>query len=103
MLTYALQKEGDAIDVRNILHRDGSVVSAVSLSQLANPDKLYYDMGCKTAVGMPFKVLLSLLALLVQITSANVYYHMGCKTAVGMPFKVVLLGLLALLVQMYKY
>jgi (E)-4-hydroxy-3-methylbut-2-enyl-diphosphate synthase len=68
MLTYALQKEGDAIDVRNILHRDGSVVSAVSLSQLANPDKLYYDMGCKTAVGMPFKVvLLGLLALLVQM------------------------------------
>ncbi len=61
-------------------------------------------MGCKSAVSMPFKVvLLSLLALLVRITSTNVYYGMGCKTAVGMPFKVELLGLLALLVQMYKY
>jgi (E)-4-hydroxy-3-methylbut-2-enyl-diphosphate synthase len=50
-----LQKEEDAVDVRNVLHRDGSVVSAVSLDQLANADKLYYDLGCKTAVGMPFK------------------------------------------------
>jgi (E)-4-hydroxy-3-methylbut-2-enyl-diphosphate synthase len=50
-----LQKEGDKIDVRNVLHRDGSVISAVTLAQLANPDKLYMDLGCKTAVGMPFK------------------------------------------------
>jgi hypothetical protein len=48
---------------------------------------------------MPFKVLLSLLALLVRISSTSVYYGMGCKTAVGMPFKVVLLSLLALLVR----
>ena len=38
-----------------MLHRDGSVISAVTLAQLGNPDKLYYDLGCKTAVGMPFK------------------------------------------------
>ena len=50
-----LQKEGDDVDVRNMLHRDGSVLTPVSLAQLANPDKLYYDLGCKTAVGMPFK------------------------------------------------
>lgn len=50
-----LQKEGDDVDVRNILHRDGSVLSAVTLEQLANPDNLYYELGCKTAVGMPFK------------------------------------------------
>ena len=50
-----LQKEGDDIDVRNVLHRDGSVLSAVTLDQLAKPDQLYYDLGCKTAVGMPFK------------------------------------------------
>ena len=50
-----LQKEGDDVDVRNMLHRDGSVLTPVSLAQLAKPDKLYYDLGCKTAVGMPFK------------------------------------------------
>jgi len=27
----------------------------VSLEDLAKPDMLYYNMGCKTAVGMPFK------------------------------------------------
>eukprot|EP00277_Geminigera_cryophila_P023702 CAMPEP_0179464298 /NCGR_PEP_ID=MMETSP0799-20121207/46154_1 /TAXON_ID=46947 /ORGANISM="Geminigera cryophila, Strain CCMP2564" /LENGTH=739 /DNA_ID=CAMNT_0021268021 /DNA_START=24 /DNA_END=2243 /DNA_ORIENTATION=+ len=50
-----VQKEADPVDVRNVLHRDGSVISAVTLAQLGNPDKLYYDLGCKTAVGMPFK------------------------------------------------
>jgi (E)-4-hydroxy-3-methylbut-2-enyl-diphosphate synthase len=29
------QKADDAIDLRNILHRDGSVISAVTLAQLA--------------------------------------------------------------------
>ena len=27
----------------------------MTLEQLANPDNLYYELGCKTAVGMPFK------------------------------------------------
>jgi (E)-4-hydroxy-3-methylbut-2-enyl-diphosphate synthase len=49
------QREGDAIDVRAFLHRDGSVVSAVSVEDLSRPDRLYYNLGCKTAVGMPFK------------------------------------------------
>lgn len=51
------------------LHSDGSVISAVTLEQLNKPDQLYYDLGCKTAVGMPFKVrtttrLLAAIALL---------------------------------------
>ena len=50
-----LQQEADALDMRNILHRDGSVLSAVTLEQLAQPDALYAALGCKTAVGMPFK------------------------------------------------
>jgi len=50
-----VQKEDDKIDLRNVLHRDGSVIQAVSLEALSSPDQLYYDLGCKTAVGMPFK------------------------------------------------
>ena len=49
------QRAGDALDFRPLLHRDGSVLSAVSLSQLAAPEALYRDLGCKLAVGMPFK------------------------------------------------
>jgi len=49
------QREGDAVDFRGLLHRDGSVVSAVSLAELSNPDLLYRKLGCKMAVGMPFK------------------------------------------------
>eukprot|EP00850_Spirogloea_muscicola_P009080 SM000050S17005 [mRNA] locus=s50:351485:357286:- [translate_table: standard] len=50
-----LQKEGDAIDFRGVLHRDGSVLMAVTLDQLKSPEYLYRGLGCKTAVGMPFK------------------------------------------------
>ncbi|KAM3567887.1 hypothetical protein VYU27_009975, partial [Nannochloropsis oceanica] len=50
-----LQVEGETIDFRSVLHRDGSVISAVTLEDLAKPDTLYYNLGCKTAVGMPFK------------------------------------------------
>lgn len=50
-----VQKESDPIDLRSILHRDGSVISAVTLDDLKKPDLLYSTLGCKTAVGMPFK------------------------------------------------
>jgi (E)-4-hydroxy-3-methylbut-2-enyl-diphosphate synthase len=51
------QKEGDAIDVRGFLHRDGSVFSAVEPEMFSkeNAPYLYKDLGCKSAVGMPFK------------------------------------------------
>lgn len=50
------QKVGDGkYDYRPLLHRDGSVLSAVTLQDLANPDILYRALGCKMAVGMPFK------------------------------------------------
>merc|ERR1711967_202342 len=42
-------------DYSTILHRDGSVISGVSVEDLSKPDELYYNLGCKTAVGMPFK------------------------------------------------
>lgn len=37
------------------MRRDGSVFSAITLEDLANPDLMYRNLGCKMAVGMPFK------------------------------------------------
>jgi len=37
------------------MHRDGSVFSTVTLSDLKNPDTLYRNLGAKFVVGMPFK------------------------------------------------
>lgn len=42
-------------DYSTILHRDGSVISMVSSEAFSQPDQLYANLGCKTAVGMPFK------------------------------------------------
>jgi len=51
------QREDDAADVRGFLHRDGSVLSVVTPEMLTreNVQYLYQELGCKTAVGMPFK------------------------------------------------
>eukprot|EP01038_Epipyxis_sp_PR26KG_P007665 gene7665-10429_t len=49
------QQEGDEFDVRGLLHRDGSVISTVTLADLADPDTLYRSIGSKMVVGMPFK------------------------------------------------
>ena len=51
------QKAGDSIDVRGFLHRDGSVLSALSLQTLRDtrPEELYRQLGAKLVVGMPFK------------------------------------------------
>jgi len=50
-----LQEESDPIDIRNVLNRDGSVISAITLDDLKTPDVMYRNLGCKLAVGMPFK------------------------------------------------
>eukprot|EP00899_Mesostigma_viride_P003969 jgi/Mesvir1/13573/Mv25012-RA.1 len=50
-----VQKEGDALDYRGVLHRDGSVLMKVTPEMLKNPERMYRDMGCKLVVGMPFK------------------------------------------------
>lgn len=53
-----MQQENDPIDVRGFLNRDGSVVSAVPSIEMfdkVNAQYLYKELGCKTAVGMPFK------------------------------------------------
>jgi (E)-4-hydroxy-3-methylbut-2-enyl-diphosphate synthase len=49
------QRAGDAIDMRGVLHRDGSVLAVVAPAELAEPELLYRRLGCKLAVGMPFK------------------------------------------------
>ena len=51
------QEEGDVVDVRGFLNRDGSVLSYVTpeMFQAENVQYLYQSLGCKTAVGMPFK------------------------------------------------
>jgi (E)-4-hydroxy-3-methylbut-2-enyl-diphosphate synthase len=49
------QKADDPIDMRNILHRDGSVLSAVTPAALATEDPFYRELGTKLAVGMPLR------------------------------------------------
>jgi (E)-4-hydroxy-3-methylbut-2-enyl-diphosphate synthase len=52
-----VQKEGDLVDIRGFLNRDGSVISVVTPEMFSkeNAQYLYKELGCKTAVGMPFK------------------------------------------------
>jgi hypothetical protein len=40
-----VQIEGDLMDVRGMMHRDGSVFSCVSIEDLKNPDTLYRALG----------------------------------------------------------
>lgn len=49
------QIDGDEIDVRGFMNRDGSVFSVVSIEDLEKPDLLYRSLGAKTVVGLPFK------------------------------------------------
>jgi (E)-4-hydroxy-3-methylbut-2-enyl-diphosphate synthase len=49
------QMEGDEVDIRGYLHRDGSVVSVVTADSLADPEKLYKGLGARMVMGMPFK------------------------------------------------
>lgn len=51
------KKEEESVDASGFLNPDGSVISAVTLDMLTkeNIPYLYAGLGCKTAVGMPFK------------------------------------------------
>lgn len=49
------QREGDVLDYRSVLHRDGTVFSSVPVSALQQPEQLYRKLGAKLVVGMPFK------------------------------------------------
>eukprot|EP01023_Acetabularia_acetabulum_P016902 TRINITY_DN18390_c0_g1_i1.p1 TRINITY_DN18390_c0_g1~~TRINITY_DN18390_c0_g1_i1.p1 ORF type:complete len:439 (+),score=99.58 TRINITY_DN18390_c0_g1_i1:168-1319(+) len=49
------EKDGDH-DYRGLLNRDGTVISAISQADMKGAgDVLYSKLGCKLAVGMPFK------------------------------------------------
>eukprot|EP00566_Odontella_aurita_P008504 CAMPEP_0113530876 /NCGR_PEP_ID=MMETSP0015_2-20120614/3188_1 /TAXON_ID=2838 /ORGANISM="Odontella" /LENGTH=650 /DNA_ID=CAMNT_0000429657 /DNA_START=1485 /DNA_END=3437 /DNA_ORIENTATION=+ /assembly_acc=CAM_ASM_000160 len=50
-------KEEESVDVSGFLHKDGAVISCVTPEMLSedNVQYLYQQLGCKTAVGMPFK------------------------------------------------
>lgn len=62
------QQEGDDIDVRGFLNRDGSVIAAVTPEMLAknNVQYLYKELGCKLAVGMPFKDIATVDSILMK-------------------------------------
>ena len=60
------QREGDELDYRGLLNRDGSVLSAVTAEDLRNPDALYASLACKTVVGLPFKDISTSDALLLR-------------------------------------
>eukprot|EP00897_Mesotaenium_endlicherianum_P010912 jgi/Mesen1/984/ME000012S00531 len=60
------QKEGDVIDFRGVLHRDGSVLMSVTLDQLKNPEVMYKSLACKLAIGMPFKDLATVDTILLR-------------------------------------
>ena len=51
------KKEGEAVNVSEFLNPNGSVISAVTLDMLKpeNAPYLCKELGCKLAVGMPFK------------------------------------------------
>ncbi|KAL4857829.1 4-hydroxy-3-methylbut-2-en-1-yl diphosphate synthase (ferredoxin) [Chlorella vulgaris] len=53
--TLPEQREGDTVDYRPLLHRDGSVLAVVYPSDLEQPELMYRRLGAKLVVGMPFK------------------------------------------------
>ncbi|KAK3018798.1 hypothetical protein RJ639_005036 [Escallonia herrerae] len=61
-----VQKEGEEVDYRGVLHRDGSVLMSVSLDQLKTPELLYRSLAAKLAVGMPFKDLATVDSILLR-------------------------------------
>ncbi|CAL0334043.1 unnamed protein product [Lupinus luteus] len=61
-----VQKEGEEVDYRGILHRDGSVLMSVSLAQLKKPELLYKSLAAKLIVGMPFKDLATVDSILLR-------------------------------------
>ncbi|KAF8412604.1 hypothetical protein HHK36_000573 [Tetracentron sinense] len=60
-----MQKEGEEVDYRGVLHRDGSVLMSVYLDQLKMPELLYKSLAAKLVVGMPFKDLATVDSILL--------------------------------------
>lgn len=61
-----VQKEGEEVDYRGVLHRDGSVLMSVSLDQLKAPELLYKSLATKLVVGMPIKDLATVDSILLR-------------------------------------
>ncbi|XP_073066444.1 4-hydroxy-3-methylbut-2-en-1-yl diphosphate synthase (ferredoxin), chloroplastic-like [Primulina eburnea] len=61
-----VQKEGEEVDYRGVLHRDGSVLMSVNLDQLKAPEVLYRDLAAKLIVGMPYKDLATVDSILLR-------------------------------------
>nr|CAD1830935.1 unnamed protein product [Ananas comosus var. bracteatus] len=61
-----VQKEGEEVDYRGVLHRDGSVLMSVSLNKLETPELLYRSLAAKLVVGMPFKDLATVDSILLR-------------------------------------
>ncbi|KAL1208623.1 4-hydroxy-3-methylbut-2-en-1-yl diphosphate synthase (ferredoxin) [Cardamine amara subsp. amara] len=61
-----VQKEGEEVDYRGVLHRDGSVLMSISLDQLKAPELLYRSLATKLVVGMPFKDLATVDSILLR-------------------------------------
>ncbi|ONK63953.1 uncharacterized protein A4U43_C07F20610 [Asparagus officinalis] len=61
-----VQKEGEEVDYRGVLHRDGSVLMSVSLDNLKTPELLYKSLAAKLVVGMPFKDLATVDSILLR-------------------------------------
>ncbi|GLC39356.1 hypothetical protein PLESTB_000893800 [Pleodorina starrii] len=61
-----VQREGEDLDFRGALHRDGTVYSAVSAADLKQPEFTYKKLGAKLSVGMPFKDIATSDSILVR-------------------------------------
>jgi (E)-4-hydroxy-3-methylbut-2-enyl-diphosphate synthase len=66
------QREGDKVDYRPLLHRDGSVLCAVDPAALGKaPDASFRSLGAKLVVGMPFKDLATADSILLDAPPAE--------------------------------
>ncbi|XP_075485530.1 4-hydroxy-3-methylbut-2-en-1-yl diphosphate synthase (ferredoxin), chloroplastic-like [Primulina tabacum] len=61
-----VQREGEEVDYRGVLHRDGSVLMSVTLDRLKAPEVLYKDLAAKLIVGMPYKDLATVDSILLR-------------------------------------
>ncbi|KAG0472857.1 hypothetical protein HPP92_014714 [Vanilla planifolia] len=61
-----VQKQGEEVDYRGVLHRDGSVLMSVSSDKLKTPELLYTSLSAKLVVGMPFKDLATVDSILLR-------------------------------------
>ncbi|KAI3411384.1 uncharacterized protein J3R85_018105 [Psidium guajava] len=60
-----MQKEGEEVDYRGVLHRDGSVLMSVSLNLQAT-ENFYRSLATKLVLGMPFKDLATVDSILLR-------------------------------------